>query len=45
MPAELKRRLKEAMKAIDFAFGGEFVINREVVSKDGIGTRALRRLL
>jgi hypothetical protein len=24
MPVELKRRLKEAMKAITFAFGGEF---------------------
>lgn len=45
MPAELKRRLKEAMKAINFAFGGELVVNKGVVCKDGVGTRALRRLL
>ena len=45
MPAELKRRFKEAMMAVNFAFGGELVVNKEVVCKGGVGTRALRRLL
>jgi hypothetical protein len=33
------------MKAVNFAFGGDLVVNKEVVCKDGVGTRALRRLL